>query len=472
MRSGITSEPEQDLANDLFLRQLDDARRKEQPVSVSYAIVRLLWDYRVFLSRWIVRGLLIAMVMAVLIPNRYRSSTRIVPPENQNGSGMAMLAALVGKSSPGLGGLASDMLGTKTPGALYLEALKGQTIEDRLINRFDLRQIYWDRYMQDAREHLEQNTTITEERKSGVITVVVSDRNRNRSTELARAYVEELNRLMNDVSTSSARRERIFIEQRLATVKQDLHNAAEEFSQFASHNTTLDITAQTKATVEAAAALQGQLIAAQSQLDGLEQIYTSNNIRVRSTQARVDELKRKLHDISGQEGSLAPGDPDMPFPSIRKLPLLGVRWAELYQQAKVEETVYELLTQQYEMAKIQEAKEVPIVKVLDEAAVPERKAFPPRLGLIVLGAFLGFLTGSVWICGLAFWQAVEIDDPVKSFVMEVRQTQRSWYQRKRQRVQTWRGSRGDGASGTEGAKEDSRSHLDHDSIGNSTERIR
>ena len=333
----------------------------------------------------------------------------------------------------------------KSSGALYMEALHSRTVEDRLVNRFDLRRVYWVRYMEDARRYLEDNTSISEDRKSGVISVMVSDRNRQRSTAMAQAYVEELNRLMNEVSTSSARRERIFIEQRLATVKQDLHRAAEEFSQFASQNTTLDITSQTKAMVEAGADLQGHLMAAQSELEGLETIYTANNVRVRSLRARVDELRHQLNEMAGANPAAVQGSPasgsqgsgnqisDMIYPSIRKLPLLGVRWAELYQQTKIQETVYQLLTQEYEMAKIQEAKEVPTIKVMDEAAIPERKSFPPRIGFMVLGTVLGCITGAVWVLGFVFWQAIEPDDPAKSFVLEIVSVQKAWLRRTRDR---------------------------------------
>jgi capsule polysaccharide export protein KpsE/RkpR len=441
MRFIASPEHELEPVSEVLLDRQDEATgQSAEPLQASLVVVRLLWDQRVFLLQWSVRGLLIATILAILVPNRYTSTTRLMPPENPGGSSLAMLSAMIGKTAaPALGGLASDILGTKSSGALYMETLRSRTVEDRLINRFDLRRAYWVRYMEDARRLLEDNTSISEDRKSGVITVMVSDRNRQRSTAIAQAYVEELNRLMNDVSTSSARRERIFIEQRLATVKQDLHRAAEEFSQFASQNTTLDITSQTKAMVEAGADLQGHLMAAQSELEGLEQIYTSNNVRVRSLRARIDELRHQLNEMAGATPGTVQGTPpaavsgnqasDMIYPSIRNLPLLGVRWAELYQQTKIQETVYQLLTQEYELAKIQEAKEVPTVKVMDEAVIPERKSFPPRVVFVILGAMLGCLTGALWVCGFVFWEAIEPDDPAKAFVLEIFSVQKAWCRR-------------------------------------------
>jgi uncharacterized protein involved in exopolysaccharide biosynthesis len=449
MRFSATSDPELER---LMEPSQDAAGQSAEPVRTQLMIARLLWDQRAFILQWCVRGLLIATVMAILVPNRYLATTRLMPPESSGGSGMAMISALAGKAgTPGLSSLASDLLGSKNSGALYMEALRSRTVEDKLVNRFDLRRVYWVRYMEQARNDLEENTTISEDHKSGVITVSVSDRNRERSTALARAYVEELNRLMAEVSTSSARRERIFIEQRLVTVKQDLHRAAEEFSQFASQNTTLDVPSQTRAMVEAGADLQGNLMAAQSELEGLEQIYTTSNVRVRSLRARVQELRRQLGEMAGAKPSesgasaggassstdaVIGGQPsgnqasDMIYPSIRKLPLLAVRWAELYQQAKIQETVFQLLTQEYELAKVQEAKDIPTAKVMDEAALPERKAFPPRMVFVILGALLGLITGSAIVLGFSFWQAIEPEDPAKELTLEVLRAQKAWFRRR------------------------------------------
>jgi hypothetical protein len=123
----------------------------------------------------------------------------------------------------------------------------------------------------------------------------------------------------------------------------------------------------------------------------------------------------------------------MIYPAIRKLPLVAVRWAELYQQAKIQETVFQLLTQEYELAKVQEAKDIPTAKVMDEAALPERKSFPPRIALIALGALLGCLTGMLWVCGFVFWEAIDRDDPAKTLVLEILDTQRAWWRRTRDR---------------------------------------
>jgi capsule polysaccharide export protein KpsE/RkpR len=391
----------------------------EQEFAVGWP--RLLWERRQFLGRAAVWGLVLSALVAFVIPKRYDSTTRLMPPDTQSSSGMAMMAALAGKGGSGLGSLAGDLLGMKSSGDLFIDILHSRTVEDRLIERFDLRRVYWDKYWQDARKDLASKTSLSEDRKSGVITITVTDRDPQRAAEMARAYVEELDRLVAEVTTSSARRERLFIEQRLASVKQDLDHASHAFSEYASQNTAIDIEAQGKATVEAAARLEGELIAAQSELEGLEQIYTKENVRVRSLQARVDELRSQLHKIGGDTPDSAAGKPNsgQEFPSIRQLPLLGVRWADLYRETKIQETVYEMLTQQYELAKIEEAKEIPVVKVLDPADVPEKKSFPPRMLIIAMGAAFSVCLAALLIGGSEVWESIDPQSPHKQLLTEI-----------------------------------------------------
>jgi len=382
--------------------------------------LRLLWEQRRFLFR--AGGIAFAgsLLLAFLIPVRYRSVTRLMPPDGQSGSSLGMLAALAGRNgSMGLSNMAGDFLGIKSSGALFIGILNSETVEDRLIDQFNLKKVYHDSKIEDARKSLAERTDLTEDRKSGIISIGVTDHDAVRAAAMARAYVEELDRLVAQVSTSSARRERIFLEGRLEKVKADLNTAAKNFSDFASKNTAIDIPAQGKAMVEAAAVLQGQLIAAQAEVSGLEQIYTANNVRVRAAEARVAELQKKLNDIGGAG---TPGSPDQAnslYPSIRKLPILGVTYADLYRQTKIQETVYELLTQQYELAKVQEAKEIPTVKILDAAVVPTKKSFPPRLAIVGLGTLLGIAVAMTWVVGKKQWDAVESTDPRKIFAVEV-----------------------------------------------------
>jgi capsule polysaccharide export protein KpsE/RkpR len=385
----------------------------------------LLWGNRRLLGRCMSLGLVIAASVAFLIPKEFQSTTRLMPPDSHPRSNLGLMAALAsqggGALGGSLGGVANDLLGAHDTGAVFTDMLHSRTVADRIIARFDLRKVYRTRYWEDARRKLAERTEISQDRKSAVIAITVTDRDPNRASQLAQAYVDELDRISAEVNTSSARRERIFIEQRLKTVKQDMDVASQRFSEFSSKNATLDLKDQGRAMVEAAAVLQGQLIAAQSELQGLEQIYTDNNVRVRALRARVDELQRQLKKVGGDasRSTSAESSADQEFPSIRQLPLVGVRWGDLYRETKIQETVYELLTEQYEMAKIEEAKETPVVKVLDAAIVPEKKSSPARLFITLVCMVVALVASSVWVLGSAAWRDLDSEDPRKQLGQEI-----------------------------------------------------
>jgi uncharacterized protein involved in exopolysaccharide biosynthesis len=389
--------------------------------------LQLFWEHRRFLFRASLCACLASALIAVLIPNRYHATTRLMPPDSQSAAGLGILAALTGSGGvsgksglSSLGGLAGDLMGVKSSGALFVGIIGSETVQDRLIEQFNLRKgIFGTSKIEDARLYLSEHTDVSEDRKSGIISVGITDRDPKRSAEMARAYVTELDRLVAQVSTSSARRERIFLEERLKTVKAELDSTAKNFSNFASKNTAIDIPAQGKAMVEAAATLQGRLIAAQAELSGLQQIYTSNNVRVRAAAARVNELQQKLNELGGGDSQGNTKEAESLYPSIRKLPILGVTYADLYLQTKIQATVFELLTQQYELAKVQEAKEIPSVKVLDAAVTPTKKSFPPRLLITVLGTMLGFAVAAMWVLANRKWEGTDSGDPRKVFAQEV-----------------------------------------------------
>lgn len=384
--------------------------------------LRILWIRRSFLSRAVLAGAAFGCLTAFLLPVEYQSSAQLMPPDTQSGSGMAMLASLAARNGNGLGAVAGDLLGVKSSGALFVGILGSHTVQNRLVERFQLNKAYGIRLGEDARQKLAKNTSVSEDRKSGIITITVTDHEAERAAAIAQAYVEELDQLVAELSTSSAHRERVFLEERLVAVKQDLDHASREFSQFASKNATIDIKDQGRAMVEAAATLQGELIADESELKGLEQIYTSNNVRVRSVQARINELRFQLEKLGGKASAGAGGASDPLYPSIRKLPLLGVTYADLYRQTKIQEAVYETLTQQDELAKVQEVRETPSVKVLDAAAVPERKSFPPRTLIVLLCVSLALFGATFIVMARARWEQIGSDDPSKMFTQEVLQT--------------------------------------------------
>lgn len=392
--------------------------------------LRLVWSERRFLFRAALAGLLLAALVAFLIPKRFTSTARLMPPDQNSSTGMAMMAALASKAGDSLGSIGGQLLGLKTSGDLFIGILESRTVEDDLIRKFDLLKVYDAKRWEDARAKLLSRTTAAQDRKSEIIAISVTDRSQQRAQQMAQEYIEELNRVVTNLNTSSAHRERVFLQDRLNQVQSDLESAERDFSQFASKNTAIDIQAQGKAMIEAGASLEGQLIAAQTELEGLRQIYTNNNVRVREAQARVDELNRQLQKLGGkassdtsdateQQNQGQDQDQGAIYPTIRQLPVLGVTYADLYRQMKVQEAVYETLTKQYELAKVEEAKETPSVKVLDPPDWPERKSFPPRLMIMFAGMVLALVAGIAWVFGRDVWETTDSTDARKAFATEV-----------------------------------------------------
>ncbi len=369
-------------------------------------LLMAIWRRRCWLAKVAGLGMLLAVGIALLLPKEYSSTAQLMPPDQQALSNVSMLTALSGAGPAA--SLAGGLMSARTPGGTFIGILDSQTAQDDIINRFDLRRVYHCKLYVDARKILTERTTIVEDKKSGIISIAVMDRDRYRARDLAEAYVEELDKLVNSLSTSSARREREFLEQRLKSIKTDLDASSVALSQFSSHNATLNPQSQGQALFESATRLQSELITGQSELSGLKAMYSDDNVRVREARARVDELQSQLRKMGSIRGTADGADlkADQSYPSIRELPILGVTYSDLYRQMVMQENIYETLNKQYELAKVEEAKEIPPVKMLDEPQVPERKSSPHRMSIILLGFLLSAFAGISWIIAIELWNII------------------------------------------------------------------
>lgn len=426
MSTPARSPRESRVPDDLVLSPQDlgiTAEDREQARQRFVARQRLVWAHRRLIAQAVIAGLLLSSVVAFLIPDRYRSATRLMPPDQPN-AGIAALAAgsgLAAQFGSDLGSVAGDVLGLKSSSDLFLGILQSRTVQDDMIEKFGLQRVYSASRMEDARLDLEERTALSADRKSGIITIEVEDHTPARAAAMAGEYVSELDRVVTQLNTSSAHRERVFLEDRLAQVERNLETAEKSFGDFASKNTALDIPMQGRAMIEGAATLEGQLIAAETELQGLRQVYADGNVRVRATQARVDEFRSELKKVLGgtqNEPGTIDGQGSL-YPSIRELPVLGVSYADLYRNAKIQEAVFQTLTQEYELAKVQEAKETPSVKVLDPPDLPDKKSFPPRPLVILSGTLLAVVSSVLWLLGKHRWDQTDENDPQKIFAGEV-----------------------------------------------------
>ena len=386
------------------------------------ANLRILWKARGILARITLLCLAAGVALAFLIPKMYTAQARIMPPETANGNS-PLLAALAGRTlgSDSLGGLAAALMGNHASGALFLDLLRSGTVTSHMVERFDLRGEYGKRYNVDAVKVLLRRTALDQDKKSGVLTIAVRDRNPVRARDMVQAYIDELNSIVTRTNSSPAHQERIFLERRLQSSREDLTRAQRALSQFSSVNAAIDLREQTRATVESQARVQGELIATEAQLRSVQQVYGDQNVRVRGMQARMGSLRRELNEMGGStESSPTQGaEPQRSYLPLRQVPRLAVPYADLVREVRVQETVYDLLTQQFEMSRIQEVKDVPAVNVMDPPGVPEKRSFPPRTLLTLVFTLVGFVSACAGVLLREYYGRLDAADPRKMLAREM-----------------------------------------------------
>jgi capsule polysaccharide export protein KpsE/RkpR len=412
------------------------------PQSGATEKLALLWRARRFIWGVLWKTFVAAVVVAVVLPVHFDSVTKIVPGETDSGALMGKIARGASATGMDLGLDTASLLGIKTPGAFYVEILKSRTVQDRLIENFDMRHHYsmlgrfrysllgsllpdglsakYGKWLRApayaARKKLKSFTDIDEDKKSGVITVTVTDYDRETAARIANAYVEELNRLAAELNTSDAHRERMFLEERLKSAKQDLDQASLALGQFSSKNSVMNPESQGRTMMDSAARVQGELIVAETDLRGLRELYSDDHIKVKTAKARIVELQGQLKKLMG---SSAGASGSGPYPSMRALPLLESQYTDLYRQAKIQESVYEFLTRQLETAKIQEAKELPTVRQMDRAVQEEKKSGPSRILIVGLSLVCALGLACCWVLGRSAWEQLPAGHPKRLLAEEI-----------------------------------------------------
>ena len=301
-----------------------------------------------------------------------------------------MNAALVSQLPGGMAGLAGGILGVQTPSDLWVGILNSRTVKDTLIDRFDLMKVFETETRTDARSALNGMMEVVKS-KEEIISITVENEDPELAAKLANAAVEELDKINRGLLTTSGRRMKTFLDERLKDAKTDLAQSEDALKIFQEQNKAVQLDEQSKAIIEAMGTLKGQLMAKEVELQTMLSFAAPTNPQAEMIQSEIEGLKARLREMG--EGSLkgTPGTSDIFIPTS-KIPDLALQYLRLLRDAKVQQTVYELLTQQYEMARIQEAKDTPTVQVLDTALVPEKKVKPKRSQIVILTTMVsGFL---------------------------------------------------------------------------------
>ena len=401
-----------------------------EPLSLKAAnFFRLCWTQRWMFFGIIALGIALSLLMAILEPSYYTATTTLMPPNNA--SSYSSLMSILTSSSSAMG-LGSEALGLESPGELYLSILVSHNVQDSIIARFDLMHYYGAQILDDARKALKGDTQVDQDRKSGIITITVTAGTPALAANLAQAYVTELNRVVTDDSTSSARRERIFLEGRLKDVKQQLDDSAKRLSQFSTKSGTVDLPSQAKSMVDAGLRLQTELIDARGQLASLQQMYSPDNARVRGAEARISALQQQMDALGGRHQTDSSGSEaaNGGYPTVGQLPTLGLTYYDLERKMRVDEALWEALTKQYEMAKVEEAEQIPTLRVLDPADVPQRKSGPHRRMILMVGALLSVGAACLAVIIQMIWGQMDPEEEPRKIISEVLNVtldRRRWY---------------------------------------------
>jgi len=360
-------------------------------------------------KRTVIRSVLITAAVATatvfLIPSEYTAEAVILTPQ-QSQSSLSAMAQLAGVG-PGVGlstiGLLSG-LQLHNPTDLYIGILESRTIADALLARFDLKRIYHAKDLYGARKRLARNTSI-KTGKDTLIHIRVQDRDPKRAAQIAEAYVEELSRQNSTVALTEASQRRLFYEEQLKKEKDVLANAEIAMRNTQEETGLVAPTGQADALVRALSQVRAEILTRQAQLEGMRTYVTDDNPRFQMVRRQLSSLQAELAKL--EQGKHLPGSPEV---AAGQLPEAGLEYLRKYRDFKYHETLFEILSKEYEAARLDEAKAGSLVQVIDKAIPPERKSWPPRMIIIGLCSLAAALAASFWSVLKSSSQRVSIQD--------------------------------------------------------------
>jgi tyrosine-protein kinase Etk/Wzc len=329
----------------------------------------------------------LGLLLALMLPKRYTAEATVLPPQ-QNSSMASALASQLG-SIGAMASLAGGGLGIKNPTDMYVAMFSSQTVEDAMIRRFELMQEYREKYLSATRKSFERYFTVNGSGKDGLIRVSVEDKDPKRAAEMANAWIEEFRRQSQTLAIGEASQRRLFFELQMQQAKDNLANAEEALKKTQQTTGVIQMDSQARALIESAVTLRAQIAAKEVQLQGMRTYATSENSGVVEIQQELDGLRAQLAKLGGSEDGGATG---LIVPK-GKVPEAGLQYIRKLRDVKYYETIFEIIARQFEMAKLDEAKEGAVVQVVDPALVPDRKSSPKRALIVLAALAIGFFVG-------------------------------------------------------------------------------
>jgi len=322
-----------------------------------------------------------------------------------------------------------SLVGGKSMADVYVGILESRTVADDIIGKFGLKQSYGASTMADAYRELAARTRVNISPKTQIISISVEEHDPEKAAAIANAYVDALDRINRSLNITEGQRKRLFLEGRLRNVERDLAAAESELKDFQQKYGLVALEEQARSIVESAAKIRAEIIAAETELEVLKQFRTDRQNETIMLRTRIAELGNQLALAeTGKNGKGAAKTADLkeePFAfSFQKIPELSMQLGRLTREAKVQEKVFELLTSQYELAKIEEAKDMNTIQILDQAVPPDRKSRPKRMMIVGLSAVSTLILAVLWAFFSEYLTFMKIREP-KTYDQFVRYA-KSW----------------------------------------------
>lgn len=333
-----------------------------------------------FIAGFVFAAAAISTAISLLLPFSFTSTAKILPPQQEQSAANALL----GQLSPLINLAGASSLG-RNSSDLFLAMLRSRTVQDDLIRQFSLTKVYGLKWESDARTHLE---TLTEFNvgKEGVITISVTDRDPKRAASLANGYVDELRKLTNTLAVTEAGRRRLFFEREMESAKDELVKADQALKATQEKTGILQLDSQAKVMLESIATLRAQVAAKQVQVQAMRSYATPQNPDLILAENELAALQSQLTHFQSGQGESLPSDL-----AVRKMPGAGIEYLSSLREVKYREALLDLLTKQYEAARIDESRDASLVQVLDPAAPPEKRSGPHRTAIVMAATFLSIL---------------------------------------------------------------------------------
>ena len=384
----------------------EQARAVAQPTTESAAVESSFWDILIILvsrRKLVLRVTLIcaaaAVILSLLLPNWYTAKSTILPPQQPQSMASNLLSS-VGM----IAGLAGKDIGLKNTSDVYVAMLESQTVQDALVQRFNLQSVYKQQKLVDARRALDTHSRL-ESTKRGLIAIEVQDKDPRRAADIANAYVDELYKMTGRLAIGEAGQRRLFFEQQLRQAKDELANAEIAMKQTEEKTGMMQMDAQSRTMIATISQLKGQIAAKEIELQAMKSFATEQNPDLRMLNEQLSGMHQQLAKLL-RNPKVTEGDVAIPTTEI---PTAGLEYIRRYREVKYRETIFELIAKQYEAARLDESKSAPVIQVVDPAMVPERKSSPWRALIVVLITLAGLFCACVWVVVAELFRSAKQD---------------------------------------------------------------